>query len=97
MKGVRVHRAGLHLADLKGKHIVPDHAAALCSIRYKIREKSISPEEAQAYISGAVIPGNENGWILLNYKGLRLGWGKGSAGAIKNHYPKGLRKEKILI
>ncbi|MER2056710.1 MAG: hypothetical protein ABTB30_15610, partial [Clostridia bacterium] len=36
------------------------------------------------------------GWILLRYKGLILGWGKGSGGIIRNHYPKGLRNQHLI-
>ncbi len=42
-------------------------------------------------MNGETISSEKTGWILMSYQGLVLGWGKGSAGMIKNHYPKGLR------
>ena len=51
----------------------------------------MSPEEAKRFLAGETIPGSEEGWILMKYKGIPAGWGKGSGGIIKNHYPKGLR------
>lgn len=33
----------------------------------------------------------KDGWIVVAYKGLALGWGKCKGKVIKNHYPKGLR------
>ena len=42
-------------------------------------------------ISGEVLEGEMRGWGLLRYRRCALGWGKGSGGQIKNHYPKGLR------
>ena len=32
-----------------------------------------------------------NGWTAVLVDGFPLGWGKCSAGRVKNHYPKGLR------
>lgn len=91
LKGVRVQRIGLHLGEVKGKVSVPDHAAALCFRSPEIKSVDLSPEEAVKYMAGETIPGDAEGWVLLCYQGLAVGWGKGSEGMIKNHYPKGLR------
>ena len=97
MKGVRVLRAGLQIAEIRGKNAFPDHAAALGFPGNRgIRTEETGPEAAAAYIAGNEIPGDAKGWILVTYRGLVLGWGKGSGGSIKNHYPKGLRKDRIL-
>ena len=97
MKGVRVLRAGLQIAEIRGKNAFPDHAAALaCSGNGGIRTEAAGPEAAAAYIAGNEIPGAAKGWTLVTYRGLVLGWGKGSGGSFKNHYPKGLRKDRIL-
>ena len=40
---------------------------------------------------GDVIPGNAEGWCIITAEGYPIGWGKGSGGTIKNHYPKHLR------
>ena len=34
----------------------------------------------------------EKGWYLITTDGYSIGWGKLAGGIMKNHYPKGLRK-----
>jgi NOL1/NOP2/fmu family ribosome biogenesis protein/precorrin-6B methylase 2 len=97
MKGIRVLRAGLHLAEARGKILIPDHAAALGGrIDNDVPVTELGREDAARYLSGLSVEGDAGGWTVLRYRGLPLGWGKGSGGQIKNHYPKGLRKERIL-
>ena len=97
MQGIRVVRAGLHLAGIQGKNPVPDHAAALgFPLNTQIQTQILNAETTARYIAGEEIHGTVKGWTLLTYRGLVLGWGKGSNGVIKNHYPKGLRRERIL-
>jgi NOL1/NOP2/sun family putative RNA methylase len=40
-------------------------------------------------------PGADNGWCLVCVDGCSIGWGKLAGNQIKNHYPKGLRKDII--
>lgn len=55
--------------------------------------RELTMEEAVRYIRGESIScGQEKGWMLLLYEGYPIGFGKASGGQIKNHYPKGLRK-----
>ena len=96
LRGIRVYRTGLHLGEIRGKVAVPDHAAALCFRIPEAQSAELSPEEAVRYIAGETVPGTKDGWLLMLYRGLALGWGKGSGGVIKNHYPKGLRKNRCL-
>ena len=97
LAGIRVVRAGLHLAEIKGKTLVPDHAAALVFSAGETNRKEIGAEDAARYIAGEEINGEESGWIKISFNGVILGWGKGSGGRIRNHYPKGLRKENIYL
>ena len=96
LEGIHVLRAGIHLGIIKGKSIVPDHAAALSVFQSTSDSVELTPEEAAAYMEGNEIYREKNGWILIRYRELCLGWGKGSGGRIRNHYPKGLRKERII-
>ncbi len=97
LQGIRIFRAGLHIAGIRGKNTVPDHASALVfPLNAQIQAEDLDAEKTVRYIAGEEIPGSAYGWTLLTYKGLALGWGKGSNGTIKNHYPKGLRKDRIL-
>lgn len=96
LKGVRVLRAGLHLAEIRGKNAVPDHAAALAASGSGMQYTDLCAADARAYIAGNETAGDVRGWTVMRYRGLALGWGKGSDGRIRNHYPKGLRKDGIL-
>ena len=40
----------------------------------------LSPEEAIRYTAGETIRGGADGWTLMRYRGLIIGWGKGSEG-----------------
>ncbi len=91
LKGIRTLRVGLHLGEVRGKNAFPDHAAALCFRSPGIQTHDMNQEEAVRFLAGETIPGDEEGWTLMMYKSIPAGWGKGSGGIIKNHYPKGLR------
>lgn len=89
---VKVLRLGLQIGECRGKLFFPDHALALaCPPR---KGTPLSPAEAERYQSGETLaaPADLQGFCVLTLEGLPLGWGKASAGQIKNHYPKGLRK-----
>ena len=96
LKGIRIYRAGLHLGEIRGKSVIPDHAAALCIYKKDIQTTDLNSETAVKYISGETVPGDAEGWTIMRYQGLNIGWGKGSGGVIKNHYPKGLRDAHII-
>ena len=93
LTGIRVIRAGLHAAERKGKILLPAHAAA----RAWVHEATIplNGQEACAYLAGNPLPGETRGWMPVSYLGLPLGWIKGDGNLLKNHYPRGLRNEKI--
>ena len=97
VQGIKVLRTGLQLGEVRGKIAVPDHAAALCFRMPEIQTYDLSAEEAVRYAAGETISGGAEGWVLLRYRGLAIGWGKGSQGTIKNHYPKGLRSIRYTM
>ena len=96
LKGIRVFRLGLHLAEIQGKHPVPDQAAAFYAAE-QTQRTDLSPAEALRYLAGEPVRGNETGWTVVCCMGMALGWGKGSDGMIKNHYPKGLWNGRLTI
>ena len=96
LKGIRVLRTGLHLAECRGNILIPDHAAALCPRSGTAPVTELPTEKVPEYIAGLESEGGIKGWTLMQYKGLRLGWGKGSGSSVKNHYPKGLRRNRIV-
>lgn len=81
---------GLYLGDLKKGRFEPSHA--LCLALEKDDFKRICEiESCEGFFRGETIPCNEKGWTAVTYCGYPIGWGKGSEGVLKNHFPKYLR------
>ena len=97
LTGIRVMRLGLHLAEIRGKNLIPDHAAALAGAAENMQRTELGADDALRYMAGETIPGEACGWTVMTFRSLVLGWGKGSEGRIRNHYPKGLRNGKLII
>lgn len=92
VRGLNVLRAGVQLGRLAKGRLEPAHALALSLAPGGAKEeREVSREEALRYLGGEVLEGEMRGWGVLRYQRCALGWGKGSGGQIKNHYPKGLR------
>ncbi len=91
LSGLRVLRMGLHAGEIRSGVLIPDHALALSMFPPEAPEKDLNGEDALRYLAGESLEGDQKGWVLMKYRGLVLGWGKGSEGRIRNHYPKGLR------
>ena len=97
LEGISVLRLGLHLATVRGKNLIPDHAAAMAIHPPAMPAAELSDGDALRYLAGEAISGDMQGWGLMSWRGLILGWGKGSGGLIRNHYPKGLRNGKLIV
>lgn len=89
---IKVIRAGIHLGEVKGKLFFPDHAWAMAAVEHDLPVTEVTEEEAIRYLAGETLQRDNKGWQIIRYREMPLGWGKGSDGIIKNHYPKGLRK-----
>ena len=94
-KRLRVLRPGLHLGTVKKNRLEPAHALALSlSPQEACHTWDLSVEEACAYLSGQTFPAEgEKGWYVITVDGYSIGWGKLAGAVMKNHYPKGLRKQ----
>lgn len=96
LKGLKVLRAGLELGQVKKSRFVPAHALALALKPEEVAQSILLPlsgEEVFRYLRGETIPaGAEKGWCLVCVESYSLGWGKAGGGQLKNHYPKGLRR-----
>lgn len=99
-KGVKIERAGLHIGTFAKNRFEP--SLALSRVLKKEDVKNVldltaeEKDKAFAYIRGEQLSGisaDLKGWTLVMYDGYALGFGKASGGTLKNHYPKGLRKE----
>lgn len=92
LKGMKVLRPGLHLGALKKNRFEPSHALALALSSRDVKHVC-EPEDVKAYLNGQTFPyEGEKGWYLILVDGYSIGWGKLAGGIMKNHYPKGLRK-----
>jgi NOL1/NOP2/sun family putative RNA methylase len=97
LSGLRVLRAGLHIGEFKKNRFEPSHALALALGEADVKsvlELTLSDVRVNAFFDGEVlqmeIPGK--GWTLVCVDGFSAGWGKAAGCQLKNHYPKGLRK-----
>ena len=105
LKGLKVLRAGLHLGTRKKNRFEPSHALALalhpgealhCARLSLCEEGKRGQDEAlaYAYFRGETFPWEgEKGWYLIAVDDYAIGWGKLAGGIMKNHYPRGLRRD----
>ena len=93
IRRIKVVRPGLELGEVKKNRFEPAHALALWLKNCEnFQDFPAESKEIKAYMAGNVIPGTCRGWCLIKAGGYSLGWGKGDGNSIKNHYPKGLRR-----
>lgn len=97
LKGLKVLRPGFHLGTLKKNRFEPSHAMALWLKPDMVRSTcrlAVEDERTRNYLRGQTIESRgEKGWQLVTVDDYSIGWGKLVGGTLKNHYPKGLRKE----
>ena len=89
--------SGVLLGELRGGLIVPSHHFFSAYGNEFIRKENLSPgdERIEKYLRGEeidAISAEGGGWCSILLGGVPLGGAKLSAGRLKNHYPKGLRK-----
>lgn len=102
LDGLRVPRAGLHIAHMKKNRIEPAHALAMAiqpSTVLRSFDLHSDGQEIHAWLRGESlpVPTELHGWTLVTLDGLPISWGKASSGQLKNHLPKGLRIQKAHI
>ncbi len=96
--GMRVLRPGLHLGSVKKDRFEPSHALAL-ALSGGDAQQTFSMQgdgaEAAAFLRGESIVSEAEyrGWVLMLVDGYSIGWAKAAGTMLKNHYPKGLRKQ----
>lgn len=93
LDGLRVLRAGLLLGENAGKRFEPAHALAMGADRNNLTKiADLDDEQVLRYLHGEELPSRDLlGWCVAAYHGYPIGLAK-NAGALKNHYPKGLRR-----
>ena len=91
LDGLRLLRAGLLVGEIVKNRFVPAHALAMAAGSPLHRRTSVSESDALRFLRCETLPTDLAGWCAVTYKDLPLGLGKGAAGVLKNHLPKGLR------
>ena len=90
VEGLSLLRYGVKLGEVS-KDFRPDHA--LSSLSSKEQCIPLSEAQAKAYLAGETFPLNaEDGFHVVRYLDIPLGYVKMVRGTAKNHYPKGLRR-----
>lgn len=96
LKGLRIEKPGVHIAVAKKNRWEPDHAFAMsCDKALITKCVTLSAEEGERYLKGESLYLNQSfkpGWNFVCSQGYILGFGKVVNNQLKNHYPKGLRK-----
>jgi NOL1/NOP2/fmu family ribosome biogenesis protein len=98
LQGLRVLRAGLHIGEFRKNRLEPSHALALALGRDEVRntwDLKLSDTRVHAFFKGETLQMEEGhkGWTLVCVDGFSAGWGKSAGCQLKNHYPKGLRRD----
>ncbi len=96
-KGLRVVRNGWYLGDIKKKRFEPSQAFAmgLGADDVRLTENLKDYDTAVKYLKGETLETEltEDGWALVTFDGLALGWAKSQKGRLKNKYLPGWKWE----
>ncbi len=96
-KGLRVVRNGWYLGDIKKKRFEPSQAFAmgLGADNVRLTENLKDYDTAIKYLKGETLETEltEDGWALVTFDGLALGWAKSQKGRLKNKYLPGWKWE----
>lgn len=93
---LRTERSGLHLGEAKKGRFEPSHTWAMTLKKVDVRQR-MEVKDPAAYLRGETVENEDGlkGWVLMLWRGKPLGWGKAGGNVVKNHYPKGLRKNIV--
>lgn len=97
LRGMRIVRNGWHLGDIKKKRFEPSQAFAMGLNKSEVRltEELLNYDTAVRYLKGESLETSleEDGWVLVTFDGLTLGWAKSQKGRLKNKYLPGWKWE----
>ena len=87
---LNILRYGVKLFEMREIYIPDHHLSHYLDSSYSV---PITLEEAKAYVHGDTFPTTlPDGFHIVSYDRMNLGFVKAVQGAAKNHYPKGLRR-----
>ncbi len=100
--GFRILHAGVPLAVLKGKDLVPQHALAMSTALNAAAFASVALDfrQAVAYLQGSAVqlpPSAPRGFVLLTYCGVPLGFAKNLGTRANNLYPQEWRIRSSFV
>lgn len=84
-------QTGIEIGTLKNKQLIPSPALALSTIIHPdLPTIELDKETALKYLKKETFPLEKipEGWALMRYEGLNLGWIKGLRNRFNNYYPK---------
>jgi 16S rRNA C967 or C1407 C5-methylase (RsmB/RsmF family)/NOL1/NOP2/fmu family ribosome biogenesis protein len=92
-RALKAARSGPEVVFRKGETWFPAYALAMRRDGGFVPAQTIEVDEADAakYLAGQPLEAKAQGWTVLTYRELPLGWGKGSGREMKNHLPKSAR------
>lgn len=92
LKNLYIIRGGLKLGTIEKHGFDYDHALSHYLSEFE-NEINLDLENAKKFLAGEqLFKENKNGFCLVKYNNIPLGWGKTTSNRINNRYPKGLRK-----
>lgn len=97
LNGLRIVRNGWYIGDIKKKRFEPSQAFAMGLKKENVRltQELGDYETAVKYLKGETLETDlkEDGWVLVTFDGLTLGWAKSQKGRLKNKYLPGWKWE----
>lgn len=95
-KGLQVLRVGVRLGEVKNGRFEPCHSLVMSAKKGECKnvvDFSADAPALEKYLRGETLETDiKNGWCAVCVEGYPLGLGKAVNGVVKNHLPKGLRK-----
>lgn len=87
---------GIELGNRKARNFVWHHSVAMNpSLSSLFPHLELSLEKAYRYLYGSNIESTKQGYFIVTYQGIALGFAKGNGAYANNHYPKHLRNRFI--
>ena len=90
-QSLRIIKQGVKLATIKQNDAIPSHDIALATdmLKNEFCEIELDYREAISFLKRDIlnISAPKQGWIMLKYKGVNLGWTKNIGSRINNYYP----------
>ena len=89
--GLNLINCGVVLGEIVKGRFEPNHNFITCFGKLFDSRLDVNKEDAYRFVKGETLLSDFSGYVVVEYKGVPLGFGKSVNGMLKNHYPKGLR------